>query len=56
MIDTTALKNRILTLAMTGQVANNGKSVKQLFESLCDNAYKIDKNKGKRLELLRIEK
>lgn len=45
MIDTTALKNRILTLAMTGQVANNGKSVKQLFESLCDNAYKIDKNK-----------
>lgn len=45
MIDTAALKNRILALALTGQVANNKKDVKQLFESLCDNAYKIDKNK-----------
>ena len=45
MIDTAALKNRILSLAMTGQVANNKKDVKQLFESLCVNAYKIDKNK-----------
>lgn len=30
---------------MNGQVANNKKDVKQLYDSLCDNAYKIDKNK-----------
>lgn len=45
MIDTAALKNRILALAMCGQIANNKKDVKQLFDSLCDNAFKIDKNK-----------
>lgn len=45
MIDTAALKNRILALAVNGQVANNKKDVKQLYDSLCDNAYKIDKNK-----------
>ena len=45
MIDIAALKNRILALAVNGQVANNKKDVKQLYDSLCDNAYKIDKNK-----------
>lgn len=45
MIDTAALKNRILALAMNGQVANNKKEVKLLFECLCENAYKMDKNK-----------
>lgn len=45
MIDTAALKNRILALAMAGSVANNGNNVNLLFESLCENAYKKDKNK-----------
>lgn len=45
MIDTAALKNRILALAMNGQVANNKKEVKLLFDCLCENAYKMDKNK-----------
>lgn len=45
MIDTAVLKNKILELALTGQILNSGKDVNQLFDSIVASAYKTDKTK-----------
>ena len=43
MIDTMALKCKILGLALTGQILNSGKDANQLFDSIVEAVYKTDK-------------
>ena len=45
MIDTVALKSKILELALTGQILNSGKDANQLFDSIVASVYKTDKRK-----------